>query len=91
MAVPSGMMRIKLKASIIIADYPGKQVGDIFDLPASLGYHLITNRWAEQIIPSESPPEVIETREPEVQNRDPQPAVPPQTPPGKSLPRKLAK
>ncbi len=92
MAVPSGMMRIKLLASIVVTGHPGVRVGDIFDVPGHVGWHLIANRWAEEVAAPVPQPEVIQMREPEVQNRDPQPmAAPPQTQPGKSSPRKPAK
>ncbi len=96
MAVPDGMMRIKLKASIVVAGFSDKRPGDVFDAPARLAFHLVVNRWAEEVVEAPVPvpvafPETIETREPVVVNRDPEVAVLPQTPPGKSLPRKPAK
>ncbi len=85
------MMRIKLKASIVVAGFSNKQQGDVFDVPGHLGWHLVANRWAEEVAVPQAPPEAIQTREPQVENRDPQLAAPPQMPPGKSSPRKPAK
>ncbi len=95
MAMPEGgMKRIKLTSAIVVAGFTDKQAGDVFDVPGALAFHLCANRWAEEVAPVPVPvafPEVIETREPVVVNRDPEVEAPAQTPPGKSSPRKPAK
>jgi len=89
MATPAGQTRIRLKASIVVSGFPGKFPGDVFDVPGPLGFHLITNGWADEVQVAEAPPEVIQTREPEAENRDPVLAA--EKPPQKSSSRKPAK
>lgn len=74
---PTGHKRVRLKNSIVVAGFPGKVPGDVFDVPGHLAFQLVVGGHAEEVqeIHPEVTvaPEVVQVREPEVENRDPNP------------------
>jgi hypothetical protein len=72
-------MFIKLVKSIVVQGYPGVGVGVPFDCPVSIARDLIIEGMAEAVIAEEAPNRAvgmratIEVREPEIENRDPEP------------------
>ncbi len=77
MRTPPGSTRIKLLAPVVVAGFPGKQVGDIFEVPNNIASLLINQKAAEESAEivqevQAATPEVIETREPVVETRDPE-------------------
>lgn len=65
-------MKIQIKRSVVVAGFPGVQVGDVIDAPEEVAGNLIIEGiaapWRESAL---APPEGIETREPEIEQRDP--------------------
>lgn len=64
-------MKIKIKDSIVIAGYPGVGLGDVIEVPDPVARGLINVGYAVEFY---SPPEIVESRSPEVENRDIQPS-----------------
>jgi hypothetical protein len=60
-------MRVKLIRGCLVPGFPSAQPGQIIDVPPDVAQDLLAIRKAVL------PPETIEVREPEVENRDPQP------------------
>ena len=66
-------MRIKLLKSIVVPGFPGISAGSVFEAPEAL-VKLLMGRGHAEIVRAVSKPEVVQTREPVVETRDPQPA-----------------
>lgn len=65
-------MKIQIKRSVVVADFPGVHPGDIIDCPDEVAGNLIVEGiaepWQESTL---TPPQTIEQRDPEVEHRDP--------------------
>ena len=79
-------MKIKLLKPIIVFGCPGVQVGEVFDCPPGVASYLISDGAAE-VAPTKAYAEIIQTREPEVETREPIA----ETLPDKPLRRRAAK
>jgi hypothetical protein len=65
-------MTIKILKSRVIHGRPGVAVGDILEVPNDEGWSLIQARIAKETkVYPPAPPEPVQVREPEVENRDP--------------------
>jgi len=84
-------MKIILLKPMAVAGHPNAHVGDVLEVPANTFQTLEGLGGARLADASDGvtgAPEVIETREPEIESRDPQPA---ETPPGKPSKRTRTK
>lgn len=91
MKIPDGNRRVKLICNVVVAGVPGAKPGDVLDVPHNVASELIDGKWAVEVLETQSASTVIQTREPQAENRDPQVQEESQKPPGKSSVRKPAK
>ncbi len=65
-------MKIKLTERVIVSGHAGAQPGDVLEVSPSCASTLIQmGKAVEFAEPAKSAPEVVQTREPVVENRDP--------------------
>lgn len=83
------LMKIILLKPMAVAGHPNAHVGDVLEVTANT-FQILEGLGGARLVGDGAAvaPEVIETREPEIESRDPQPS---ETPHGKSSPRKRAK
>lgn len=64
-------MKLKLLKAVVVKGCPGITVGDVFECPDNIGRDFVIEGLAEVATVEPAKVEPVQTREPEVEHRDP--------------------